>query len=199
MAAATASSATNGLVLNEGVTDANKKPLIAINWESVRLSVSLVNTAVSTDYEVFPTLDEKLPSRRSIRSMKLKKFMAMKPPPGHAAASQATAPSGLVLPAPGQGLLSLTSLPAARPRASPAKPTAAAAAAAKPVQNGANHNTGGRVAQGEITKSCHICGKGFSKTTYLKRHILSHSSVKPYKCEICGWGKKVIGEFNKER
>lgn len=36
---------------------------------------------------------------------------------------------------------------------------------------------------------CHLCGKGFNKATYLKRHILSHSSVKPYKCDICNWGK----------
>ena len=38
-------------------------------------------------------------------------------------------------------------------------------------------------------KKCHICGRGFHKATYLRRHLQSHSSVKPYKCEICGWGK----------
>ena len=37
-------------------------------------------------------------------------------------------------------------------------------------------------------KTCHICGRGFHKATYLKRHIQSHGSVKPYKCKICGWG-----------
>ena len=45
-----------------------------------------------------------------------------------------------------------------------------------------NKNGGGGV------KKCHICGRGFNKATYLKRHILSHSSVKPFKCNICGWG-----------
>ena len=37
-------------------------------------------------------------------------------------------------------------------------------------------------------KKCHLCGKGFSKASYLKRHVLSHSSVKPYRCDICNWG-----------
>ncbi|XP_040564122.1 uncharacterized protein [Lepeophtheirus salmonis] len=41
---------------------------------------------------------------------------------------------------------------------------------------------------GDRTKKCHICGKGFYKLTYLKRHILSHSNSKPIRCEICGWG-----------
>ena len=48
---------------------------------------------------------------------------------------------------------------------------------------------GNDTAEGDKTiKKCHICGRGFNKTTYLKRHILSHSKVKPYKCEICAWG-----------
>ena len=38
-------------------------------------------------------------------------------------------------------------------------------------------------------KKCHICQRGFNKMSYLKRHIQSHSSVKPYQCDICGWGE----------
>eukprot|EP00096_Caligus_rogercresseyi_P008857 TRINITY_DN2878_c0_g1_i1.p1 TRINITY_DN2878_c0_g1~~TRINITY_DN2878_c0_g1_i1.p1 ORF type:complete len:253 (-),score=68.52 TRINITY_DN2878_c0_g1_i1:268-1026(-) len=42
--------------------------------------------------------------------------------------------------------------------------------------------------EGERTKKCHICGKGFYKLVYLKRHIISHSNSKPIRCEVCGWG-----------
>ena len=48
--------------------------------------------------------------------------------------------------------------------------------------------TNGLHDQLESPKKCHLCGKGFTKASYLKRHILSHSSVKPFRCNICNWG-----------
>ncbi|XP_066156227.1 zinc finger protein 420-like [Euwallacea fornicatus] len=32
---------------------------------------------------------------------------------------------------------------------------------------------------------CHVCGKDFSRTNHLKRHMTSHSEDKPYSCDIC--------------
>ena len=54
------------------------------------------------------------------------------------------------------------------------------------VSNGEGSNNNSETPDGP--HKCHLCGKGFNKATYLKRHILSHSSVKPYKCDICNWG-----------
>ena len=36
----------------------------------------------------------------------------------------------------------------------------------------------------EKVQNCPICNKSFTKTSYLKRHIASHSNIKPFKCEI---------------
>ena len=36
---------------------------------------------------------------------------------------------------------------------------------------------------------CDKCNATFKKTTYLKRHILTHTDEKPFKCDICNWGK----------
>lgn len=32
---------------------------------------------------------------------------------------------------------------------------------------------------------CHLCEKSFKRKSWLKRHLLSHSSVKPYNCPWC--------------
>lgn len=33
---------------------------------------------------------------------------------------------------------------------------------------------------------CEICGKTFSKPRFLKKHMIVHCEVKPWKCELCG-------------
>ena len=40
------------------------------------------------------------------------------------------------------------------------------------------------------SKQCHICSKILSgmNGTRMKRHLLSHSDKKPFKCNLCGWG-----------
>ena len=38
------------------------------------------------------------------------------------------------------------------------------------------------------SQKCHICGKVLNDSTRMKRHLLSHSDKKPYKCNLCGWG-----------
>ena len=60
-------------------------------------------------------------------------------------------------------------------------PTVRRASTGEGVKHGSDNTEG--------PNKCPICGKGFNKPTYLKRHILSHSSVKPYKCDICNWGE----------
>jgi len=37
-------------------------------------------------------------------------------------------------------------------------------------------------------KKCHVCGKVFTDSSRVKRHLMSHSETKPYSCHLCGWG-----------
>ena len=134
-------------VVSNGIPDADSA-MIAINWEDVAVTVSIVGTTAqqpSRHYQVFPELDSSLPSRRDLRPIKLGKNLSG----GKVQSGVAKGPAG------GRG----------------------------PGGKGVPLVGGGG------PKKCHICGRGFNKMTYLKRHIQSHSSIKPYQCEICGWGE----------
>ena len=63
-----------------------------------------------------------------------------------------------------------------------------AKSARKLIPNSMHPTKSTQASSGLPLRSCHICGRSFHKMTYLKRHIQSHSSVKPFKCKICGWG-----------
>ena len=60
-------------------------------------------------------------------------------------------------------------------------------------ENGCNNctTTGGEVCQDFLEKKnlefchCSLCGRAFRRTSYLQRHILTHSGPNPYKCLEC--------------
>merc|ERR1711915_517191 len=37
---------------------------------------------------------------------------------------------------------------------------------------------------------CHLCGAKFKAQKYLKKHLLSHTNIKPFTCDVCGKGFK---------
>ncbi|TRY75739.1 hypothetical protein TCAL_01652 [Tigriopus californicus] len=146
-------------------------PLISIPWSNMEVSVSLLNTVSTQTYQVFPQLDDRLPSRKSLRTMK--KLLALKQQQQqqfHQKHAHAPAKSNSA---------------AMKAHATPLRPRITPRHAAATTPNEAEAGGGGGASNG---MKCHFCGKSFSKATYLKRHIQSHSTVKPHKCDICGWG-----------
>ena len=148
------------------------KPEVSLEWSDIQVTFKVLSDAAGNDdspaYAIYPEVDPAAPSsktlyaqrKRLIRSQKDKNPMTLSNLIGNSAV--------------------LGSVPASNST------------------NGhdfASDDQEGSVGPGEGSQSdtplkkCHICGRGFNKTTYLKRHILSHSSVKPYKCNICNWGK----------
>jgi len=37
---------------------------------------------------------------------------------------------------------------------------------------------------------CHLCGAKFKAQKYLRKHLLSHTNIKPFTCDVCGKGFK---------
>jgi hypothetical protein len=168
----------------EAITDAvpaasDDRPLLAINWSGMVISAKLVTNAtpggiLAERFSVFPQLDDRLPHRRALKPLKMKNKLRI----------QQNLRTGAVT---ATAMMAAAQMQQAKTKNVVVRkmPGAAAVAQVKRPAPGAAAANGG-----ENLKHCHICGRGFSKSTYLKRHIQSHSSVKPYKCEICGWGKK---------
>lgn len=162
--------------VHEGGAPHSSSPLISIPWSNMEMSVSLLNTVSTQTYQVFPQLDDRLPSRKSLRTMK--KLLALKQQQQHQQQQQLrqkqTQP-----PAKSNGTTIKAHVSPGLPKAAPRH-----AAATTP-----NETDLGSLGASAGPMKCHICGKSFSKATYLKRHIQSHSTVKPHKCDICGWGE----------
>ncbi len=148
------------------------KPLIAINWSEMDVTAKLVTNAAPAGilverFAVYPKLDDRLPHRRMIKPLSMKnKFRMQQQQKNHVTVA------GSPLKGPPAGLPPAVKNVSKAPGSGPT--------VARRMSNGSGN--------GEKVKRCHICGKGFNKSTYLKRHIQAHSSVKPYKCDICGWG-----------
>jgi len=45
---------------------------------------------------------------------------------------------------------------------------------------------------GELARNiqCHLCGAKFKAQKYLRKHLLSHTNIKPFTCDVCGKGFK---------
>jgi len=171
-------------------------PLVSLCWRDVKITASVVGVTSVHDYdgEIFPCLDERLPHRKGIKT---------------AASAAAAAGSSDAIPIRPQALVSRVHIPSAakaprgdvasvvqaqKPQAKPLTPPAPASAKQAQPSSATVVTRDHTPAEVEAmartaTKHCPICKKGFTKTTYLKRHILSHSKVKPYNCDICGWGE----------
>ncbi len=143
-------------------------PLLALEWKNVTVKAVLVGVTSASKYDgqVFPVLDERLPHRRGVRV--------------------AFPPAEKILPRMGLG----------GKAAKVAKVDDEVNDGVIVPDHGAavmSNMTNGIDPSGKPrTKHCHICNKAFHKTNYLKRHVLSHSTVKPHKCNICGWGECLL-------
>lgn len=46
---------------------------------------------------------------------------------------------------------------------------------------------------------CHVCGKMFSRTFFLKTHMRVHTGERPYQCDICEQRFTQVGDMRRHR
>ena len=178
-------------ILEPDTSDTNKKPDpdISLEWQDMKITFRIVSDfdwdqEQKNRYELFPQFDSTSPSSRNIPYMKRKanreryngstltSFL------GHMPSDAQTSSKASSQPKTSQDSPTKTSIsPIERHSVDASYKKISNVDGVKNVQD---------VIDGP--KKCHICGKGFTKASYLKRHVLSHSSVKPYRCDICNWG-----------
>ncbi len=173
-------------------------PLISLPWQNIRVSATVVGVANGgVECELYPRLDERLPHRKGVRAaLQINPKVVGK---GKAKAAAGAAAAAL-RPHPGGALHGLSQ--ASRAALNKSRVVAggvrhqhqqkAAAVTSALVGGHRRVNLGNGV---DKSMQCPICRKGFTKTTYLKRHIQAHSGVRPHKCEICGWGERFISNI----
>ena len=147
-----------------GKNPQNQPCEVSLKWSNMQVKFRVVADFQTSqdEYDLFPSLDATAPSFRSLTLQKrlLKRTQVL----------QDNTLTGYIGSSSGSNSLDNQSV--------------ASKESSKDCKNNANSDRG----ENKPVKHCPICKKTFSKATYLKRHILSHSSVKPYKCDICNWG-----------
>ncbi len=158
--------AANG---NAHQSDPNE-PLVGLAWSDITVTATVVGVAANGEYQIYPKTDEKLPHRKGVRA-------ALHIGPKVVGSKVAANKGGPVSMRPHHGASKLGLSQSSR-MISKNRVVVPTQQPRKGSNNGLAKNL-----------QCPICQKGFTKNTYLKRHIQSHSGVKPYKCDICGWGE----------
>lgn len=138
------------------------KPEIALEWNNVNITFRVVGQDLNTNHEDYKLFPILDPSAPSNRSLALQKRLQKR------SQNDTNTLSGYI------GSSSATSDNQSVAGSENSSDKKSSTTENKPVKN------------------CPICKKVFTKAAYLKRHIMAHSVVKPYKCEICNWGKYSI-------
>ncbi len=189
------------------------KPLVSLSWRDVQVTATVVGVANSVCCEIFPKLDDRLPHRRGVRTafhLAPKGLgVAARVAGGRGRGGVGAVQGGAVAMRHhhhhhhvGVSAGALHGLAHSSRIIGKSRPVVSlggrmgqqggGASAALPAVHRRIHVGNGMAKN----LQCPICQKPFTKTTYLKRHILSHSGVKPYKCDICGWGEQIAGFFS---
>ena len=153
-----------------------EKPEVSIEWTDIKVSFRVLNDASSEPdnyFSLFPEIDPGAPSSRTLHSQRRRLLKSQK--------DRNPMTLSNLIGGSGSGFEARADLV---PNGAIAESSAESSDAPAPDPMTSNA-TGG-------SKKCPVCGKGFKKSMYLKRHLKSHSSEKPYKCNICNWGKYMI-------
>ena len=177
----TNATATNATITTVPETRSRKnviKPDVGLEWSNISIKFRVVGQdfhSSNDEYDLYPNVDPQAPSHRSLTLLKRTQRRSQ--------IAESNTLSGYIGSSGGSSERSGDN----HSVTSSGNNSEIGDGKSKKVPNSAT-NGSSNGAEKPI-KHCPICKKSFSKAAYLKRHIQSHSSVKPYKCEICNWGK----------
>lgn len=163
-------------------------PDLSLEWTDMRVTFRVLNDngqdgeGINKGFAIYPELDQGAPSSKTLLAQRRRQIRAQKEKNPMTLSNLIGGAGGLTTGSAPPAEASVSRPPPPPPQGTPPSN----APATTPITGGDSAEK--RVPVNKHKLKCDKCNATFKKTTYLKRHILTHTDEKPFKCDICNWG-----------